>query len=478
MKFASVPLFFAAVVAALLIATKSVCAHGMIPHDVPVDRLIANLAQYIKDHPDDPEGYYRLGRVHTLALERKMEFVIAFEERGDIPLEPAEGSWALRENFLEKHPADATADQLKTHLTEAIHFLNKAIEMQPTEARYRLTLACALEAGESMINQVDVWPLLPIKGPLKIESYERETFQDTLNDTTAIDNLIKYVRETDRQDSARTHIMTLAYEARERAEFKDVVHKLRVTDWHDQIEEQFFTAMCYALPYNGKATEMPMWGGMEDWVSYEAGKDFIRVIEARQSRPTDVIRLHVAKETIKAFDQLPGPNGITPVVIDFAGRHLADLQSSRSTSFDLNGTHTPQQWYWLKPDVGILVWDPENAGRITSGRQLFGSVSWWLFFENGYQALDLLDDNRDGELTGPELKGLALWFDRNENGVSDSGEVVAIDQQGIASISCRATGQEGSSAVNLSGARMTDGRIVPTFDWIATPTAPQRKAQE
>ena len=44
---------------------------------------------------------------------------------------------------------------------------------------------------------------------------------------------------------------------------------------------------------------------------------------------------------------------------------------------------------------------------------MFGSVTWWLFFSDGYRALDTLDDNRDGRLTGSELSGIAVWFDRN-----------------------------------------------------------------
>ena len=57
-----------------------------------------------------------------------------------------------------------------------------------------------------------------------------------------------------------------------------------------------------------------------------------------------------------------------------------------------------------------------RRGQITSALQLFGNVTFWTFWKNGYEALAALDDNGDGELGGPELRHLALWHDANRNG--------------------------------------------------------------
>ena len=43
------------------------------------------------------------------------------------------------------------------------------------------------------------------------------------------------------------------------------------------------------------------------------------------------------------------------------------------------------------------------AGVICSGLQMFGSYSFFLFWNNGYEALSALDDNQDGKLDGAEL---------------------------------------------------------------------------
>ena len=88
--------------------------------------------------------------------------------------------------------------------------------------------------------------------------------------------------------------------------------------------------------------------------------------------------------------------------------------------------------------VGLLwlVYAPRADRRVTSALQLFGSVTFWLFWDNGYAALRALDDNHDGSLTGAELEGLALWQDRNGNGVHDDGEVKPLAAWGIVGLSC------------------------------------------
>ena len=92
-----------------------------------------------------------------------------------------------------------------------------------------------------------------------------------------------------------------------------------------------------------------------------------------------------------------------------------------------------------------------------------------MFWEDGYRALDALDDNRDGKLDGDELRGLAVWFDRNSNGRADAGEVVPVEKCGIRDISARATSKSGMSPCNSAGITLQDGSVLPTYDWVAQP---------
>ncbi len=116
-----------------------------------------------------------------------------------------------------------------------------------------------------------------------------------------------------------------------------------------------------------------------------------------------------------------------------------------------------------------MVWDPQNKGEITSGRQLFGTATWWLLFPSGYAALDALDDNRDGSLSGAELKGIGVWFDKNANGRSDPGEVQSVMDFGVQAIRTRSTGSDHGMPMNTQGIVLKNGTVVPTYDWLVSP---------
>ena len=79
-----------------------------------------------------------------------------------------------------------------------------------------------------------------------------------------------------------------------------------------------------------------------------------------------------------------------------------------------------------------------------------------------------IDDNRDGALGGTELGGLAVWFDRNENGVSDKDEVIPVENLEIVEIATRPTGTEAQTLVNPKGFIQRDGTARATYDWIST----------
>jgi hypothetical protein len=119
----------------------------------------------------------------------------------------------------------------------------------------------------------------------------------------------------------------------------------------------------------------------------------------------------------------------------------------------------------VKPGAGILVWDPERTGRITSGRQLFGSATWWIAWDDGFEPLAALDDDGDGLLSGDELDGISVWTDRDGDAVSDPGEVVPAREAGIAALVVRGvTTLEGVPA-HPRGIVMRDGSTRPAYDW-------------
>ena len=101
----------------------------------------------------------------------------------------------------------------------------------------------------------------------------------------------------------------------------------------------------------------------------------------------------------------------------------------------------------------LLVYDPEKTGVVKDGSQLFGNYTFSdrlnkirnvsldlhnkipdALWSNGYEALAVLDKDGDGRLEGLELNGLALWFDENQNGISEEGEVRELSTVGIFSV--------------------------------------------
>ena len=168
------------------------------------------------------------------------------------------------------------------------------------------------------------------------------------------------------------------------------------------------------------------------------------------------------------------PRPITPIAIPLHdGLSAADItDEGASVAFDLDGSALPQRWRWIRPNAAWLVFDRRGTGSITSGLQLFGSVTFWLFWENGYDALRSLDDNGDGALAGAELPGISLWHDRNSDGRSDRGEVRPVADWGIVSLSCRYEHDPrhpDEIAYSPRGVTFAGGATRPTFDLVLTP---------
>ncbi len=160
---------------------------------------------------------------------------------------------------------------------------------------------------------------------------------------------------------------------------------------------------------------------------------------------------------------------ITPIVVPLEQNLTLEqmVDSSAGVTFDLDGTGQPRRWGWITPKSAWLVFDKNGSGKITSGLQMFGNVTFWVFWRNGYDALAALDDNGDGLLAGNELHGLSLWQDANSNGVSDAGEVKTVQSCGIKTLRCDSASDSSGMAFNPEGIVLEDGTTRPTYDWIA-----------
>lgn len=183
----------------------------------------------------------------------------------------------------------------------------------------------------------------------------------------------------------------------------------------------------------------------------------------------DSREINILQDRIKQMTKIP--REVTPIVIPLReGITASDIEDrSAIVAFDADGTGLKKQWTWITDDAGWLVYDPHGTGKVGSALQMFGSVTFWMFWGNGYQALAALDNDRNGVLTGRELDGLAIWRDLNCDGISDRGEVRGLVEWGITGISCRSIRDKSHPdriAYSPHGVVFRDGSTRPTYDII------------
>jgi tetratricopeptide (TPR) repeat protein len=203
-------------------------------------------------------------------------------------------------------------------------------------------------------------------------------------------------------------------------------------------------------------------------ITGEGGEYLVALLDPEK----DKAEIATLKERVAQMKNLPRP--ITPIAVPLrAGLTAADLEDrNASVTFDADGTGLRKKWTWTTKDAAWLVHDPKHTGKVTSALQLFGNVTFWLFWETGYDALTALDDNRDGQLTGAELESLSLWHDANGNGIAEPGEVKTLAEWGIVSLSCqfeRDAKHPDRIAFSKPGVTFKDGSTRPTFDLVLHP---------
>jgi hypothetical protein len=199
-------------------------------------------------------------------------------------------------------------------------------------------------------------------------------------------------------------------------------------------------------------------------VAAEAAGYLVRLLDGHNDRD-EIDRL--LKERNAALRE----RAISPIAIPLRnGVTARDLEDpTASVAFDADGTGLAQRWTWITKDAGWLVYDHTGKGKVTSGLQLFGNVTFWLFWEHGYEAMAALDDNGDGALTGEELRHLAVWVDRNGDGIVQPGEIKTLTELKIVALSCRHerdSSHPDRIAWSPNGVVFRDGSTRPTYDLV------------
>jgi hypothetical protein len=171
------------------------------------------------------------------------------------------------------------------------------------------------------------------------------------------------------------------------------------------------------------------------------------------------------------LDAAPPAVYVTPILVPLTAEIAFDRLVDRASpvSFDYSGQGKPFRGGWVKANAGWLVWDPKDRRRVTSGFQLFGSVTWVSSWTNGFLALGSLDDNGDGRLSGAELDGLSVWQDADGDGVSGAGEVRPVRNFDIVSLKYGHERARTDYWVASDGVTFGNGETRPTYDWQVRP---------
>lgn len=114
----------------------------------------------------------------------------------------------------------------------------------------------------------------------------------------------------------------------------------------------------------------------------------------------------------------------TPLVVSFVDDVAAAMRMSPVPGVFAFSPHRPVQSAW--PQSAWLARDVDGDGCITSGRELFGSFTRidarGGTADNGFTALDVLDDNGDGVIDANDaaFAELLLWHDDGDRRCSPS----------------------------------------------------------
>ena len=435
----------------IIISICNVNATFVGPSMAPVDRLIRNTENYIKKHPKDSHAYYTLARINYLAFIDKTNYVEVCEDK--VPPEIAP-DW-LRRIFPDNFTFSTEAEALILVFEQKKY---SSISKIPKKERKKLWKEVKQKAKE----------LRKVKGPGCISQE-----QALIHAVNSVNNFKKAIKL---KPTKGLYVFGLAclykqyFDYHKKNKDREIPSEFKNITRQD-ITTLFLKAHELSIAKDLKNCLRSPLGVIYCSTANEAGIEYLKIIKLKNNL-TEIDKKNIAKVKIglKKLKNVRVAN-ITPIIFTFEKHStILDLLAvNHNVVFDLDGDGRKELWPWLKSNTGILVWDPENRKNITSGRQLFGNATWWLMFENGYDAMRALDDNGNNKLEATELRGIGVWFDKNSNGKSEPDEVFPIEQTEIKAISVVSQRTSDNILYNPAGIELRDGRVIPSYDWLTKP---------
>jgi hypothetical protein len=378
---------------------------------MPIARLLTNLQQRLATNSQSMETLYQLARVHSMAYSTNLAFVPVKKGTAE-PMFEHPGSDVGVPRSIFPAPTPPARAEARNHLTNAIAYYRRAHALMFKGAtREHSWLAVPIHLGLA-------WSL--DQNAQRREAIE--TYRDALQ--------LAWQREVD-----------LEFKFRPRSGLR----------W-DRLREGA-----------SKSPRNPGHVGPGVCFSEEIISYLLKLLDPKEDAK-EIAQLVADRDVVRR-----SMRAVTPIVVPLTpDTSLSTLVDEKArVAFDLDGSGEQRRWGWITTNAAWLVFDRDGRGQITSGLQMFGNVTFWVFWRNGYAALASLDDDNDGELRGNELRRIALWHDRNSNGVSEAGEVTPAVELGIVALDCRNDVHPSGIPFSQRGATFRDGSARPTYDWIA-----------
>ncbi|GAB3357589.1 hypothetical protein GCM10027513_07240 [Giesbergeria giesbergeri] len=129
---------------------------------------------------------------------------------------------------------------------------------------------------------------------------------------------------------------------------------------------------------------------------------------------------------------------------------------AQGVQFALGTDGLLRQTGWVSSDDGLLVRDLNKDGSISDGRELFGTateLSPGVTAVDGFVALRALDSNGDGRISSEDaaFAELAVWKDTDGNGQTGAGELLSLQEAGVAALHLDAQASTQTDNGNLLG---------------------------
>lgn len=159
---------------------------------------------------------------------------------------------------------------------------------------------------------------------------------------------------------------------------------------------------------------------------------------------------------------------LPPIVLDLDNSGIR--QSPVSVQFDVDGDGIKDDTGWISRGQGLLALDRNGNGVIDNGTEI-SFANDLPGASTDLEGLAAYDSNGDGVLDVRDARfgDFVVWQDRNENGVSEAGELCSLSDAGIVSIALHGTpaapSDEGGQAIlALSTFTRADGTSAAVGD--------------